>query len=199
MLKKALVTSLFVKNLLSVSLCFASPWGLPRDISDKNMKVSFEVHAPWNVLDGEAQEIVGKVTLAETSDPSALRADVSAQKIEYKAGIRAAGQIVAAWLRNNPPTPGRFVITKASLGCTPESIASQVPCKGSVDGRLTIWEKDYTIDIPIEMKQGEKGFLLEGMKDIRWGEYGFGDPNSTLAKISPVIELKFSIDLGPVS
>ena len=45
------------------------------------------------------------------------------------------------------------------------------------------------------MKHNDKGFLLEGVKEIKWGDYGFGDPSSTISNLEPVIELNFSIEL----
>lgn len=195
MINKNLILYFFAQALFFVSFSLAAPWGLPQDITDQNMKIVFEVHSPWNILDGTAEQVSGKVSLANNEIPSSLLADVSVQNIDYSAGLSVAGRLVAVWLRENPPTPAKFVIANSKLDCTPETLSAQTPCKGSVDGELTIWAKSYKIDVPIEMKQDEKGFLLEGVKEIKWGDYGFGDPNSTLANIQPVIDLNFSITL----
>ena len=195
MINRILIVFLSAQVLLASSVSLASPWGLPSNLSDQNMKISFDVHAPLNILDGTAEEVSGKLSLADNLNPESLLADIAVQKIDYRAGLSPGGRLVSVWLRANPPTPGRFVISKTSLGCTPESITSQAPCKGSVDGRLTIWGKDYTIDVPIEMKKVDKGYVLNGFKKIKFGEYGFGDPTSTIAKLKPTIDLNFSITL----
>lgn len=187
---------LLFQTFLSLTLSYASPWGLPIKPNDQNMKIDFEVMAPWNILDGEAKEISGVLSLHNENDPGSLRADIAVQKLNYSAGLRAAGQIVAAWLEANPPTPARFVIKNTASSCTLENIAAYTPCKGTVDGQLTIWGKEYFIDIPVEIKNEKSGSRLEGFKKINFGEYGFGDPNSTIAKLKPNIELKFSVALA---
>ena len=195
MINKFSILALAVQTLLAVSVSFAAPWGLPQVLTDQNVKIVFEVHAPWNILDGTAKQLSGQLALADNSKPGNLNANISVQDLDYSAGLSVAGQLVGAWLRANPPTPAKFVIGKSSLSCTPETISAQSPCKGSVDGQLTIWAKSYAIDIPIEMKHNDKGFLLEGVKEIKWGDYGFGDPSSTISNLEPVIELNFSIEL----
>lgn len=159
------------------------------------MKISFEVDAPWNILDGTANETSGKITVGKDQKLGSLGADIAVQNLKYKAGLSVAGRLVAGWLRLNPPTPAKFIISKSSLSCAPEDISHEKPCAGSVFGRLTIWAKDYTIDVPVEMKRSKAGFLLEGSKEIKWGDYGFGDSTSTIASLKPIIDLNFSIEL----
>ncbi len=159
------------------------------------MSVSFEVYAPWNILDGSAKQLKGTVTVAGEETSDRLRASVSAEDIDYKAGLSVAGQLVASWLRSNPPTPAKFIITKSSVLCAPDPISNQKVCRGSVDGTLTIWGKDYKIDFPVETQPGESSVIITGGKEIKWGEYGFGDPSSGLASIKPVIDMTFSIEL----
>jgi hypothetical protein len=199
MFNKFLILFLFLYSLLGASASSASPWGLPQVLNDQNMKLFFEVGIPWNILDGTANQISGEISLASDADPGSLRADVAVQSLDYKAGISVSGRLVAVWLRENPPTPAKFIISKSTLACTPETFSAESPCKGSVDGKLTIWAKDYNIDVPVEMKRVDKSFILEGMKEIKWGEYGFGDPTSTIANLNPVITLNFSVQLPPPS
>lgn len=186
---------LFTQTMLTAAVCFASPWGLPAELSDQNMKISFEVHAPWNILDGTAEQCGGKLSAGKNGELDSLIADISVQKLQYKAGLSVAGRLVAVWLRANSPTPAKFTIEKSSLNCNPETISEKSPCKGSVDGQLNIWGKNYSIDVPVEMKRNKQGFLLEGVKEIKWGEYGFGDSSSTIASLKPIIDLNFSIEL----
>jgi hypothetical protein len=135
------------------------------------------------------------VSLRDDGTPDSLRADVGVRDIDYKAGIRVAGQLVATWLRNNPPTPAKFVIKNSSLPCPSEAISSGKSCKGKVGGELTIWGKAYTIDVPVEVTKHDKGLFLVGEKEIKFGEYGFGDPTSTIAHLNPSVDLHFSIEL----
>jgi len=195
---RILLLFLFAQALYTTSVSSAAPWGLPKELSDQNMKLVFEVHAPWNIVDGIAEQISGKISLADHKEPGSFLADISVQKIDYKAGLSVAGRLVGRWLRENPPTPAKFVIRKSSLSCTPETLTAESPCGGSVEGELTIWGKGYTIDVPIEMKHDQNGYLLEGIKEIRWGEYGFGDPSSTISNLKPVIDLNFSIKLSSI-
>jgi hypothetical protein len=178
------------------AVSFAAPWGLPLKLNDKDTEIDFEVFAPWNIVDGKAEEISGDLKLNDEKDAGSLRADIAVKSLDYSAGIRPAGQLVASWLRSNPPTPARFVISKTTLACAPESLSLKKPCKGTVDGQLTIWGKEYFIDIPIEIKNGKTGPVLEGFKEIKFGQYGFGDPSSTIAKLKPSIELKFTVTLS---
>jgi hypothetical protein len=189
--------------LLSVtSVAAASPQGSLLDLtgqalSDQNVKIEFRVDAPWKILEGTAEQIIGKMALATNGAADSLRANLAVQRLQYKAGLRAAGQMIAAWLRANPPTPAKLSINKTSLPCTPESLSAQSPCRGTVDGQLTIWAKEYNIDIPVELHAVQEKLLLTGMKKIKWGEYGFGDPNSSISKLQPVVELNFSIEVPP--
>src|SRR4029078_11486969 len=93
-----------VQALLIATHAFALPLGKPQTLNDQNMKVVFEVHAPWNILDGTAQQVSGEITLTTDGKPDSVRADVAVQDIEYKAGLSTAGRLVARWLRSNPPT-----------------------------------------------------------------------------------------------
>lgn len=184
---------LCLQALLPLSVSFASSESRTQLVTDKAVKIGFEVFAPWNILDGSAKEISGNVSIGSGGKADSLRAEVSAQDIKYKAGLAVGGQIVAAWLRANPPTPAKFVIVKSTLSCKTSS--TEKICKGSVDGELTIWAKPYNIDVPIEIKSTKTGALLTGFKEIKFGEYGFGDPDSTIAKLKPTIDLTFSIEL----
>ena len=194
-IQKNFLLALLSQTLFAVLTCIAAPWNLPQQLTDQNMSIKFEVHAPWNILDGIANEVSGKISLLNNKDPGSLLADISVEKLKYKAGVSVAGRLVSVWLKSNPPTPAKFVIGKSSLACTPETISKESPCKGTVYGKLTIWEKDYNIDVPIEMKPVDAGYLLEGVKEIKFGEYGFGDPESTIASLKPVIDLNFSIQV----
>lgn len=193
--QSAKLINLLAFLLLPAVVANANPWNLPEDLTDQNMQITFEVHAPWNILDGTAQQVNGKLSLLQNKDPGSLQADLTAQDISYKAGLSVAGRLVSGWLKLNPPTPARFIISDSRLECTPQTISSTTPCPGSVSGKLNIWRKDYTIDLPIEMQAVATGFKLIGTKAINWGEYGFGDPESTIANLKPVIKLNFLISL----
>jgi hypothetical protein len=203
-----------IKNISNLLLCIlllsvtstasASPSGSLLDLtgevlSDENVKIAFRVDAPWKILEGTAEQIMGKMALATNGTADSIRANLAVQKLQYKAGLRAAGQMIAAWLRANPPTPAKLSIGKTSLPCTPESLSAQGPCRGTIDGQLTIWAKEYNIDIPVELHAAEEKLLLTGVKKIKWGEYGFGDPSSSISKLQPVVELSFSIEVPPIN
>lgn len=191
----ALFLLLYAQTLLSLSFSNAAPLDTPQKLNDKNIKISFEVHSPWNILDGVAQEIGGEVSIKSEDNSDKLSADLEAQDIRYKAGLSVAGRLVSAWLQANPPTPAKFVIQRSRLICKREPTLEEEHCSGTVDGKLNIWQKDYVIDIPVDLKRDELNVTINGMKEIQWGEYGFGDPTSTIANLKPVIELKFEIGL----
>jgi hypothetical protein len=178
------------------SSAFAAPLGLPQSLTDRNMKIVFEVLSPWNILSGSGEAVSGLLK-ADSKNPRGLLAEISVQKIVYRAGLSIAGRMVEAWLNVNPPTPAKFIIGKSSLKCPKEAISLGHGCTGTVDGKLSIWAKTYDIDIPVEIVPASTGFQLKGAKRINWGDYGFGDPSSTIAHIRPVIALDFSIDLPP--
>ena len=198
MIKTIFSLFLFQQILFFASNSFAAPLGIPQELTDKNMKIAFEVHAPWNILDGTGEQTTGKVALETDGTPDSLRADVLVKDLQYKAGLSVAGRLVAGWLRANPPTPAKFIISKSALSCKAETISAETPCKGTVEGQLNIWAKNYTIDVPVEMKSIAQGLLLTGAKEIKWGDYGFGDPDSTISNLKPVIMLNFSIELPPI-
>jgi hypothetical protein len=185
--------------LFSATSSFAAPSKRSAEISDRDVEVVFEVHAPWNILEGKATMLRGNVTVTTGDTPDKLRAEVSAQEIEYKAGLSIAGRLVAAWLRANSPTPAKFVIGKSSVTCARDPSVTYPVCKGTVVGMLTIWGKDYSIDFPVETQSEGARFIVTGGKHIKWGEYGFGDANSTIASLNPVIAVTFSIDLSKLT
>jgi hypothetical protein len=187
---------LCVHALFISSISLAAPSVTQHDLTDQNMDIDFEVHSPWNILDGTAEQVRGNISLAPngTSEDN-IRADISVEKLDYKAGLSLAGRLVAGWLRMNPPLPAKFVIDKSSFNCPPDATKTQAPCAGTVNGLLTIWAKEHNIDVPIETKPSPQGILLTGMKKIKWGEYGFGDNDSTISHLEPVIVLNFSINI----
>jgi len=151
------------------------------------MTVNFEVYAPWKILEGTGNGTSGQLSNQNNGTADPLRADISVETIDYKAGLKVAGQLVASWLRSNPPTPAKFVILKSSLPCASVALATNTSCKGVLDGLLTIWNKSYPIDVPVEMTFKDNGFSLIGVKEIKFGEYGFGDPSSSIAHLTRCI------------
>jgi polyisoprenoid-binding protein YceI len=194
-MSRLFISYYLVGTLLFSSAALAAPTKWSQELDNSNISVTFEVHAPWNILDGMAKQLKGTVNIAGEETRDRLRVSVSAQEIDYKAGLSVAGQLVASWLRANPPTPAKFNIIKSSVSCALDTAINQKVCRGSVDGTLTIWGKDYKIDFPVETQPNERSVIITGGKEIKWGEYGFGDPNSKLASIKPVIDMTFSIEL----
>lgn len=183
---------LIIQLLVLSSIAGATPWNLPHALSDENLQASFSVSAPWHLLKGSAVEIKGSASLATPTDPGSIRADLDVQSLDYSASLRPAANVLRIWLKNNPLTPANFKILKTNLECDPAALSDEGSCKGTIDGRAVMKTGTYNVDVPIVMTRQGRDFLLEGEKEIEWGQYGIGHEDHPIAYLKPSITFTFS-------
>lgn len=174
----------------------AETWKLPQSISASNTEVRFEVDSTWHLVKGIAKEVKGKVWLARSNNPLSVRAEVilpvNAFDTDSKARDSKMRKVMHA-------TEFPDVVFKLDRDipelCAPRQVKPDLPCQTALKGSLAISGVTTAIDLPITITNKRTEYQISGALPIHWEEFNVEDPSILIAKLAPVVNVSFKINI----
>lgn len=171
-------------------------WNLPLTLSEKNVRVSFELDSTWHTVHGTALTVTGHVGLRNLGDPNSIEAHVSipVDKLDTENSMRDKKMRKVMSADKYPNII--FKSSTPSFSCLPGAITKNGSCFETISGNLTIMKESKNVSIPIEIRADEQGgYVVRGKIMLSWAEYGVEDPSILVARVDPEVQVRFELHI----
>ncbi len=171
-------------------------WNLPQTLSDSNVTVSFEVDSTWHMVRGSTKEIAGKAWLSEPTDYRTIRAEVALPVSQFNTDSSRRDTRLREVMHAAVAPEVRFSLTAAPSLCDPSTLEIAASCLAKLEGTLTINSTTREIALPVEITKNEAAFMIEGLTQFKWADFGVEDPSIIVAKLNPTVTVKVAVTLA---
>ena len=188
-------TYLLLPLILSTS-AWAESWDLPMEISSDNTRVRFEVDSTWHLIKGKVKELSGKVWLANSQDPLSIRAELLMPVGSFDTDNESRDERMREVMHSDRSPTVRFEINSAlSELCGPDRLELGRPCKCDISGSLTIDKVSKPVTLKSNILSSDREYKVSGKASFNWADFGVEDPSILVAKLDPLVTVRFSIML----
>jgi polyisoprenoid-binding protein YceI len=187
--------TLFVSTVYADSPGNQASWNLPMNLSDKNTSVHFEVDSTWHMVHGKAHNISGTAYLSDGSDPSSVQVSVEIPIKELDTDNSMRDSKLRSIMAAEEFPLLRFIGAGLAKKCTPALVLRDGKCHDTMPGSLTIRDISKKVALSVEITKVPKGFTVKGLLPIIWADYGVEDPSILVAKVEPLVNVLFTVQL----
>lgn len=164
---------------------------LPQKLSDKNVKISFEVDSTWHLVEGKTSGIGGQVALTDSGNVNA-EILIPVAKFDTDSGMRDKKMKKVMHQTKHPNVS--FKVFNILNICKDDILASK-KCDVEVDGELEISGNKKKIKFPAKIFVEKSMLNLEGKTSLLWADYGVEDPSILVAKLNEKVSINFNVKL----
>jgi len=169
----------------------AETWGLPVELTEKNTTVTFIVDSTWHTVHGTTKDLTGNVQLSDPKDPLSIAVDLRIPVRLFDTDSELRDDRLREVMASGFFPDVRFVSTRLSKECDPIIVTREGSCSGSLSGTLTIRDVTKTVTLPTVIRDTASGYRVEGSIDLRWEDFHVEDPSILIAKLDPVVTIKY--------
>ena len=165
-------------------------YAAPLELTSQNTDVHFEVDSTWHLVKGKASKISGAVYRDSSSEiQGEVRIPVASLTTDSAMRDRKMLVVMGA------PTFSEIVFRVTALeGLTAAVVNGYGPLQ--IHGNLSIREITKPVILSGTLATQPNGALdVNGTTTISWADYGVEDPSIFIAKLSPTVNISFTLHL----
>ncbi|MCB0335238.1 MAG: YceI family protein [Bdellovibrionales bacterium] len=198
---KTRFTTLIALFLAFSNLCVAEAnkeeWNLPVQLNDQNASVLFEVDSTWHLVVGKTSGVSGSASLTDKSNPQSVSIALSLPIKQFDTDNSSRDERMREVMFAETYPTVEFTGSGLTGNCTPALVISDGSCNDFIKGSLKITNVEKEVSIPVTISYLQSGsFQVEGAYAFKWGDYGVEDPSIIIARLNPVVTVKFKISLS---
>ena len=163
------------------------------NLNDDNTKISFEVDSTWVLVHGSTSDINGNYTIKTVADTRTLSGEVNIPLTSFKTGSESRDEHLQEVMAADKFKFVKVEIEEVKSDCFPTTINKDIKsCSGFIVAKLTIRDVTKLVELPYSISKNEQNeFIISGELPINWAEYNVEDPSILIAKLEPVVKVKY--------
>ncbi len=190
MLFTFIVLILILENTL-----LAQEWQMPCHLSEANTKVQFEIDSTWHKIVGKVKDFSGDIWLSNSLDPKSIRARLTFPVLGFDTDNKSRDHELRHVMHVDAFPNVEYELTRVDGICSLKEFEQAKYCNITLSGNLKISGVMKEVSIPGSILFENNIYKVSGTLPISWGEYGVEDPSIFIAKLDPIAQVKFSLDI----
>jgi hypothetical protein len=192
-----LAGAVLLGSLVCGGICAAdTPWPFPAELTDQNTSVRFDLDTTWHYVHGVAPGVVGRVELADPSDPLALSGQVRLPVAKFDTKDDDRDDTIREVMAEAQYPWVSVTFGRLSETCHPRRLQPEGACDGVMAAKLKIRSTEREIPLPFRITLKDGRYTAEGDLTVNWLSYGVEDPSILIARVKPTVDVHYRVELG---